>query len=95
MPQKNIQRLKLKLEGEKTIIEKDLKSFAKEIGLNSAKFDSCFDSGKYRKDAEAASEEAKSLGVSGTPTTFVNGRVINGAVPFASFQKVIEEELIY
>ena len=61
--------------------------------MDGAKFDACFASGKYRKAVEDAAKEGKSVGVSGTPASFVNGRLISGAVPFASFQSVIEEEL--
>lgn len=32
-------------------------------------------------------------GVSGTPTVFINGRIVVGAQPFSSFAKVIDEEL--
>ncbi|MDP3785182.1 MAG: thioredoxin domain-containing protein [bacterium] len=56
-------------------------------------FASCLDSGKHRKAVEAATEEGKNLGVNGTPATFINGRMISGAVPFSSFQEPIEAEL--
>ena len=56
-------------------------------------FASCLDSGKHRKAVEAAAEEGKNLGVSGTPATFINARMVSGAVPFSSFQEQIEAEL--
>jgi protein-disulfide isomerase len=33
------------------------------------------------------------LGASGTPAFFVNGRFVNGAKPFTEFAKVINSEL--
>jgi len=38
-------------------------------------------------------EEGNRLGVSGTPTFFINGRVLSGAQPIERFVQVIEEEL--
>ena len=38
-------------------------------------------------------EEARSLGVSSTPSFFINGRFIRGAQPFEAFSKIIDEEL--
>ena len=40
-----------------------------------------------------SSRPRDSAGVSGTPATFVNGRLIQGAVSFSQFQQTIEEEL--
>jgi protein-disulfide isomerase len=33
------------------------------------------------------------LGITGTPTFFVNGRMLVGAQPLSAFTRVIEEEL--
>lgn len=71
----------------------NLKSFATAFGLDQNKFNSCFDSGKYKKAVEDSTAGGQSVGVSGTPATFVNGRLISGAQPFSVFQKVIDEEL--
>lgn len=71
----------------------NLKSFARSLGLNAQQFDSCLDGDKYVEIVRRDTEEGRSAGVSGTPGTFVNGRLIQGAVPFAQFQAVIEEEL--
>lgn len=60
------------------------------------------DMDKFKKDMESAQLKkiiaddmafADDLGVRGTPATFVNGRFVNGALPFEAFKKVIEEEL--
>ena len=46
-------------------------------------------------DAQIAADKAQgeSVGVSGTPTLFVNGRAISGAVPLAAMQAVVDQEL--
>lgn len=70
-----------------------LKEFAEKIGLDSAKFNQCLDTAKYKDEVAKDTEAGRLLGVSGTPTTFVNGKMITGAVPFAQFQSLIDEEL--
>ena len=37
--------------------------------------------------------EAQGLGVTSTPTTFINGRKVFGAQPLAVFKEIIDEEL--
>ena len=37
--------------------------------------------------------QGQGLGVSSTPTVFVNGRAVLGAAPFATFDQIIREEL--
>lgn len=65
---------------------------AKELGLDSAKFETC------RKDSKIADEvmrdqaDGTQLGVNGTPTYFVNGRKMGGG-DINEFSRVIEEEL--
>lgn len=69
------------------------KKWAKELGLNPKQFNDCLDSGKYAKEVEKDLQDGQAAGVNGTPTTFVNGRIVQGAVPFAQFATIIEEEL--
>lgn len=71
----------------------DLKKWAKGIGLNTAKFNECLDSGKYKDEVAKDTENGVAAGVSGTPTIFINGQRIVGAQPFAAFKAVIEQEL--
>jgi protein-disulfide isomerase len=71
----------------------DLLKYAKELKLDVAKFTKDLDSGKYKAQIEADTNEAVAIGAGGTPAFFVNGRFLNGAKPFAEFAKVINAEL--
>jgi protein-disulfide isomerase len=70
-----------------------LERYAQELGLNMPRFKSALDSNKFDAQITADSQEGMRLGANGTPTFFINGRQIVGAVPFDSFKKVIDEEL--
>lgn len=70
-----------------------LRQMASEIGLDADAFDRCLSSGKYIGFVEQSYQEGRNAGVSSTPTFFINGRKVEGALPFAEFEKVIEEEL--
>ena len=71
----------------------ELKKWASQIGLNSANFNQCLDSGKYKSEVEKDVADGSSYGVSGTPTLYINGNPIVGAQPFSAFKTVIDEEL--
>ena len=71
----------------------DLKRYAAELGLETARFDQCLDTGKYTARWLADKKDASNYGVSGTPAFFINGRMISGAVPYDDFVFIIEEEL--
>ncbi|KKR32466.1 MAG: DsbA oxidoreductase [Candidatus Gottesmanbacteria bacterium GW2011_GWC2_39_8] len=71
----------------------NLKSFAKEIGLNTTDFNKCLDSGKYQKLVAENKEEGNKNGVNGTPASFVNGTLIGGASSYSTFKAAIEDAL--
>ena len=71
----------------------DLKATALTIGVDAAKFDACLDSGKMAEIVARDMADGQTAGVSGTPALFVNGRFINGAVPYEELAKVINDEL--
>lgn len=56
-------------------------------------FTLCYDSGKYAAQVQKDTADAQALGVNSTPTTFVNGEEIQGAVPYPQFQAAIENAL--
>lgn len=63
------------------------------LGMDSAQFSSCLDSKKFDKNASADLAEGQSIGVSGTPTFYVNGTQLVGAQPYAAIKAVIDQEL--
>jgi protein-disulfide isomerase len=67
--------------------------YATRLGLDVEALLACLDSGKYRDEVEADARYAAGLGVSGTPTFFINGLPLVGAQPLSEFQAVIESEL--
>jgi len=71
----------------------NLKSWAVELGLNSAEFDSCLDSGKHAKEVADDLSDASRAGGRGTPFFIVGTQTLSGAQPFSAFQQAIESQL--
>jgi len=71
----------------------DLKKWAKDSKLDSAAFDQCLDSEKYKDEVMKDKMEGEAAGVQGTPTFFINGRVMGGAQQYPEYRKVIDELL--
>lgn len=71
----------------------DLKKYASELHLNTGKFEQCLSSGKYTQKVQESLNYGQSVGVSGTPAFFINGRMVSGARPFESFKEIIDDEL--
>ena len=51
-----------------------LKSFASELGLDRTRFDTALDSGKFAETVQRDVEDGMKLGLTGTPSLFINGR---------------------
>ena len=62
-------------------------------GFDGGKFNDCVDKNKYMAKIESDIQEGQSLGVKSTPTFFLNGKIINGALPVEEFSKMIDNEL--
>ena len=70
-----------------------LKTYASELGMDAEAFAACLDSGRHASRVERDLEIGSGYGVSSTPTLFVNGRAVVGAMPYESFVEIIQEEL--
>jgi protein-disulfide isomerase len=68
-------------------------AYADELGLVMDSFNECLESGRYNDEVMADFEFAANLGISSTPTFFVNGIPVVGAQPFEMFSQLIDQEL--
>jgi protein-disulfide isomerase len=71
----------------------DLLRHAQSLGLDMNRFIEDMDSGRFRTIIEAGQKEGIHLGVDGTPSFLVNGKLLVGAQPLLEFKKVVEEGL--
>ncbi|MEK7097033.1 MAG: DsbA family protein, partial [Patescibacteria group bacterium] len=78
---------------ESSISVPNLKKYAKELGLNTGKFNKCLDSGEKKTLVEKDTKYGLSLGVQGTPGFFINGKFLGGAFPFSAFKEIIDKEI--
>ncbi len=80
-------------ENQEALDEASLKQYAKDLGLDSARFDSCLDSGQKASLVQSDFDEGQANGVSGTPAFFINGRMLVGAQPYSAFKQAIDAAL--
>jgi len=66
---------------------------AREIGLDMAKWKASVASHKAQASIQADMAAGNAVGANGTPTFFINGRKLVGAMPFESFKQIIDAEL--
>jgi protein-disulfide isomerase len=71
----------------------DLAARAGALSLDAGRFSTCLASDRHDTAIEKAVADGHALGITGTPTFFVNGRRLVGAQPFEAFQQIIEDEL--
>ena len=70
-----------------------LKASARQLKLDGDKFDKCLDSGAEAAAVEKDFNQGKDLGISGTPTMYVNGYAISGAASFDVLRELIQGQL--
>jgi protein-disulfide isomerase len=68
-------------------------SYAEQLGMNSEDLLNCVEEGTFAGEVEADARYAAGLGVTGTPTFFINGIPLVGAQPIDAFVQIIEGEL--
>jgi protein-disulfide isomerase len=71
----------------------NLVKFAKEAGANEAKAKECYDKGEFKEQIKKDSEYGNKVGVRSTPTFFINGQMVAGALPMEQFSEMIDDEL--
>ncbi|GAP08281.1 MAG TPA: DsbA family protein [Anaerolinea thermolimosa] len=66
---------------------------AAQLSLDVASFKTCMDEERYQNEIQADYQYAAELGISSTPTFFINGLALVGAQPYEVFKQVIDMEL--
>jgi protein-disulfide isomerase len=71
----------------------DLERYATRAGVDLATWEACLTARSTRQRIAIDTDEADRAGVRGTPTFFLNAKVVRGAEPFSEFAEVIDAEL--
>lgn len=78
---------------QKDLSPEALEKYAVQAGAQAAKYKECMASKKFAAAVEADMAYGEKLGVRSTPTFFVNGELIAGALPADAFADIIDEAL--
>jgi protein-disulfide isomerase len=73
--------------------DENLKQRATSLSLDASAFEACITSTKHEPSVQSDFTEGNRVGVSGTPTFFINGRMMVGAKSLEDFKQVIEDEI--
>jgi protein-disulfide isomerase len=71
----------------------ELVGYAKRLGLDVPSFATCLDGERFRDAVRADQREGRDAGVQYTPTFFINGEKIEGALPIETFRAAIHRAL--
>ena len=67
--------------------------YATDLGLDVAAFNTCVSERRYQSEVEDDTNFGLSLGLTGTPSFFVNGLKVIGSQPYEVFKQIIDKEL--
>lgn len=80
-------------ENSRALSREKILEIAKGIGLDVDRFTKDLDAAATKAQIAKEVQEVMSIGASGTPASFVNGRFLSGAQPYEAFKKLVDEEL--
>jgi protein-disulfide isomerase len=91
-------REKMAVNSDKLQVE-NIFGWAKELGLKSDQFESCVSTEKYKSSIESDAAQATAIGANGTPAFVigkttpggVEGTLLVGAMPYATFDKALRD----
>ena len=64
--------------------------YAGQLDLNIGQFRTCLQDGQYEAEVAQDLADGVAAGVTGTPTFFMNGERIDGAIPFSTFKDIVQ-----
>lgn len=71
----------------------NLTQIAGNLGMDTSQFSSCLSDPATAKKVSTDLSDGQTAGVSGTPTTFINGVAVVGAVPYTQIKQAIDADL--
>jgi predicted DsbA family dithiol-disulfide isomerase len=71
----------------------ELKAHARVLRLDGERFDKCLDDGAETANVKKDFEEAHQMGLTGTPSFFVNGHFFSGAADYTVLKEMVDMEL--
>ena len=77
----------------KRVQKSDLKEQASTLKLDTARFNQCLDNGEQAAGVRKDVLEGQRLGLTGTPSFFINGHFMSGAISYSKLREVVVEEL--
>lgn len=72
---------------------RNLKSYAEQLGLDTAEFNRCLDSGRHSETVDRDWSDALALRFRGTPSFVVNGQALVGPPSFQTLAQIIDDIL--
>ena len=70
-----------------------LEGYAADIGLDMDQFQRDVGAKEVTRRIDEDLQQAGELGITGTPSFFINGKFLSGAQPFPNFKRVIDDAL--
>ena len=78
---------------QRDLTDDNFQKWAKEIGLDMAKFNADLKDEAIAKQLDREVAIANALGARGTPAFFINGKLLSGAQPYENFKKEIDDAI--
>jgi protein-disulfide isomerase len=70
-----------------------LKEHARALKLDAERFDRCLDAGEQAATVQKDFAQGQRLGLTGTPSFFINGHFLSGAVKYSTLRDVVQQQL--
>lgn len=84
----------LLFENQRALSRADLDRYAAQLGLNAARFKAAMDNHTHKASVDADMAAVTAAGAQiGTPSFFINGKLLQGAQPFPAFEAAIDAAL--
>lgn len=81
-------------DNQKSLDAISLNKYAKNLGLNMQKFEKCVKQKQFKSKLDDDMKQAgEDLAIKSTPTFYINGQLVNGALPFETFKEIIDQQL--